>query len=292
MVRAASAHGKEKFFVDFYLSQTFPLKLKRDDQSVVFPLRIWGDISISSAPQSKEKAIGEMDENWMSKLSDLSLSQITTSAELLFGLELMLKSWGNENSKYKGTFGFIMSTGVVKSLSYVDDNPQIFKISSEEDFKKKYPGENIDGKTHVAFVLPERNRFFKQFYLGFRLKTYYKKSNTPALPSVFDMCWGINEAASGYEGHLFRKSVFRLDGFMPLPFKLPLLNLHVYVFGTIVVNTSKEKVGLPLYLQSPDTDVQLHSSEVLKVLFPDTDRDYFRIGLGINLADLFKGEKN
>lgn len=292
MVRATSASGKEKFFVDLYLSQPFPLKFKNDEHSIDFPLRFWGNVRLSSAPQPKEKPIKEVDQNALSELADLSLSQITTSAEVLLGLELRLRTWGNEKSKYKNTFSFIIATGAVKPFSATEDNPQIFKIPEDpEDFKKKYPGENIEGKDYVTFVLPERNRFYKQFYMGFRLKTYEKKNNGLPLPYVFDMTWGVNEAASGDEGHLFRKSVFRLDGFLPLPFKLPILKLPVYIFGTLVVNTSKEKVEPPLSLE-PVTDVQAYSPGVLKVFRQDNDRDYFRIGLGINLANLFSTDKN
>jgi len=198
---------------------------------------------------------------------------------------------GKEHNKYKSTFSFIMATGVVKPLFSTKDSLEIFKIS--EDFKNQYPRLDTEGKTHVTFILPERNRFYKQFYLGFRLKTYERSGNgTVPLPYVVDMTWGINEAASGEGGHLFRKSVFRLDSFLPLPFELPILKLPVYIFGAVVINASKGRARKPLFLEPAGTDVQAHSSEVLKVVLPDNDRDYFRIGIGINLAKLFEIEKS
>ena len=294
MIRATSAQGKERAFLDLYFSQPLPFKFNGDGINInIKPLHIWGNARFSSAPQASEKTIGALttDVNTYKSLNDLKLNDISRSGEFLLGFELNLKNIKSKNNKY--TIGLIMATGAIKPHSPDKDELEIYKIN--DDFKQAFPGEDTEGKEYFTFIPPERNRFFKQAYIGFRLKTYQRNKNGLAtLPSMFDATWGINEAASGGEGHLFRKSVFRLDGFLTL--KLPVIDVPLYIFGTVILNTSKEESRIPFYPEpiGADTQVQIHSPNVLKVALADNDRDYFRIGLGINLMDILKktnGEK-
>jgi hypothetical protein len=296
MIRATSAVGKDRAFLDLYFSQPLPFQFNANGNSKnVKPLRFWGNARFTSAPQASEKTIGALttDTNTYNTLNNMTLNDISRSGELLLGLELSLKEINSTNNKYLHTLGLIIATGAIKPYSPAKDEFEIFKINDE--FKEAYPGEDTEGKEYFTFIPPERNRFFKQFYIGFRMKTYRRNENgLDPLPSMFDATWGINEAASGGEGHLFRKSVFRLDGFLTL--KLPVINVPLYIFGTVILNTSKEESRIPFYPEpvGADTQVQINSPNVLKVALVDNDRDYFRIGLGINVLDILKkanGEK-
>jgi hypothetical protein len=289
--RASSSKGSQTGFFDAYFSQPLPgwAKFNKTREKLQMkPWRIWGNIRFSSVPQQNEKNIGALGPDFFSDLTKLKFNEITNSAEFIAGLDITLWRINNSNSHY--TLGLVFAAGAITPLKATSENVRIFKIS--DAFKERYPEEDYsDDPGYVAFVPQDRDRFYHQYYFGLRFKKYShkngKENGKNTFPAMFDVTWGLNDAASGGKGHLFKKSVFRLDGF--LPFDL-IHGFPMYLYGTVVLNTSKEKLGLPLFLDpvTEEDDVSPTSPNLLTIPVPESDRDYYRIGIGIDLTSLIK----
>jgi len=215
-----------------------------------------------------------------------------------------------------------------------------------------------DDKPFITFVTPDRSRFFRRFYTGMRLKTFFfnqsikgncypRKSDdsdqstqkskrtlsnqtdknkedrenassqdasnvvatqtvdtagkalkkpatldedpcqeTPynVFAGIIDMTFGKDEAVTG--GHL-KGWLFRIEASYPLPF-YP----GMHVFGSIYTGGKDPK--LPPFnaiaIQAPDNNATItpNDSNTFRFQVPPLNRDYFRIGIGVDLVQLFK----
>jgi len=159
------------------------------------------------------------------------------------------------------------------------------------------PGATTPCTSAVAFVPPSRTRFFLQEWGGLRWKTYYVKSrNTsgefgglcdtreagqvcPIFPGTFDVTVGQNSA---YSSGQVRGILVRTEAFYPLPF-YPML--HVFFTGWI--HASGKNVNLqPLLLDTAPSSVTVTSPGVQTVVLPVSNRDFYRLGMGLDLVQL------
>ena len=149
----------------------------------------------------------------------------------------------------------------------------------------------------VAFVPPSRTRFFLQEWGGLRWKTYYVKSKStsgefgglcdakeagqvcPVFPGTFDVTVGQNSA---YSSGQVRGILLRTEAFYPLPF-YP--TLHVFFTGWIHASGRNQTVQ-PLLLDTASSSVTVTSPGVQTVVLPVSNRDYYRIGMGLDLVQL------
>lgn len=299
LTKASSADKEEKAFIDLYLSQPLPVGFNKKKKR----WRVWGNARLTSVPQTNDKNIGIVGStNYFGGIETLKLNQITHAAEFLVGLDIRLcklkefrtdetddhiKEKTDKTDDRILTLGIILAAGGITPITPDKDSIPIFKIS--EGFKKQYPDEEFTDETkYVAFIPPTRNRFYHQYYVGIRLKTYYNKNNykndNVPPPAMFDVAWGLNDAASAGKGHFFKRPVVRLDGFMP--FRIG--GLHMYLFGTVVLNTTKETVEMPQFLEPAPDGTTLHDPNLKKLQLPENDRDYYRIGIGVDLSSLLQ----
>lgn len=288
---SSSAEGKSNAFFDVYLSTLMPGWTglsKRSSRLEMVPLRVWVNLRFTSVPQQNEKNIGALGPEYFSDLSKLKFNEIADAAEFMLGLDVTF--WRSDKIVNNGhtTLGLLLAAGAITNIKPTSDKVKTFMISDE--VKEKYPDENYDNIRYVAFVPQERDRFYRQYYIGLRLKVYShengNKKGEMTFPAMLDATWGLNDSVSGGEGDFFKKPVFRFDLFFP--FKL--LDFPMYFFGTLIVNADKESTGMPLFLEPTpeEDDVKPWSENLLKIAVPENDRDYYRIGLGIDLSALLK----
>jgi len=159
----------------------------------------------------------------------------------------------------------------------------------------------------VTFLTPERSRFFRKYYTGLRFKTFFFNEDVPGecwdsktgkeewrkrhphatcsapyniFPGTFDITIGQDESVTGGSAHGL---VWRMDAVYPLHF-LP--SLHV--FGSVYGTFQKNQNSRPFQLVQPGPNDTLNDSNTLRFLVPIQNRDYYRIGLGVDLVQLFK----
>lgn len=151
---------------------------------------------------------------------------------------------------------------------------------------------------YVAFVLQNRSRFEREYFGGFRLRTYYftgackdaieqglgetasnscKVENT--YPGTFDVRFGEDETVTA--GHL-RGVVMTLAGSYPLPGT----SGTVRIFGAEYLRLHKNSPSEPLALLAASPAVPITDDSVVIQEIAPTDQDYYRLGIGVDLIAL------
>jgi hypothetical protein len=229
-------------------------------------------------------------------------NDLTQSFDFLMGLEKKLSFIqglpGLGFIRGKSSMYMIAAGGAINPLA-PDKVAQIFKIPTtgtppavDSQFLKLFP--EASGKKNIAFVSPERDRFFRQYLAGVRFKTYFYDKNDKPLtifPAMYDFTVGQNEAITGS----LKGVILKFDGSTPLPIKgadyLSIFGAAQLRLGRKITNT------LPsFFLEPADSTANLFSSDTVIVpidRYPQTisNRDIFRIGIGVDLFKLFNQNK-
>jgi hypothetical protein len=162
-----------------------------------------------------------------------------------------------------------------------------------------------DGTTRafINFFTPERSRFFRKFYAGIRLKTYFfnpslkSECNPPVkrgesrgdcdalydiFPGTIDLTVGKDEAVSAGKLSTW---LFRLDANYPLPF-YP----GVHLFASMYTGLQGNKPTQPFnsYTINTPTTGTNNDSNTFRFGVQPLNRDYFRVGIGVDLVQVFK----
>lgn len=194
------------------------------------------------------------------------MNELAQAFEVLAGPE-----YKSPGGKRYVNVNLILASGFITPLN-PKDTIEVFNVpAGDASFVAQFP--HASGKSFIAFTQPDRNRFFRQGYVGFRLKTSYV-----ADPGTFYVAWGVNESVT--RGKL-RAGVIRLDGYFPLPLGN---GKYLGIFGSALVRPETSFSTTPLLL-TPATGVQVPGPNVAIVTRPTVDRDYYRAGIALNLIE-------
>ena len=265
--------------------------------------RIWGDFRITSVPQPNQNLFQSLNGSFGGAVNSGidRIRDLYTGFSFLAGYQYKLTRGSIAGNRFD--FSIIVGGGASSVLS-AEKNAPIYKIPGSEDPERRRLLENklrgltddrgvpfdpsrLAGYAHIAFVTKERDRFLRSYYGGFRFETHYGDT-APSRPSgMFDVLFGQDESVTG--GRL-QGSVLRLDGFFPL--SIGKGNL-VYLFGTSQLGLKRSKTNDPLLLPQADSTQTLTSPTTLVVPVPAANRDLYRIGVGVNLFQVFSaGNRN
>ncbi|HSB08588.1 MAG TPA: carboxypeptidase-like regulatory domain-containing protein, partial [Blastocatellia bacterium] len=277
---ATGAESEQHFFFDLHIEVPLGSRDKPDD-SLGPRWRNWGTIRVTTVPQEINSGVADFVTEFPTEVGKVKVSEIADAAEVLAGLEFRLLE-SNKKARDTGkqdivslsllgglglTTPFSLRTATARNVfEATDEARQRFNLSPDKKF--------------IAFVPQERDRFFRQYYAGLRLKTRYFEDgqDTGRNPAMLDLLWGFNEAITGGRLH---GSILRIEGF----YALPILDNTVYLFGTAMVKPVRAQFADPLVLKRaagqavPDPTVGI-------VSVPAPDRDYYRIGVGVDLSTL------
>lgn len=290
----------QKPFLDFF----FTAPLFGTNQN---PARFstWGSLRFAAVPTQQLASGGlgiqNFAGNFLTNFQAVQVNELVQGFDFLAGIQFKIAGGRNTLGASPGTFqktaiSLITGFGAINPFSK-RQSAQVFVIPKTSDgkvdpeFLKLFP--EAEGKTNIAFVTPERDRFFRQYYGGFRFNTYFFDKHGDVIngfPAMLDVTFGQNEIVTGK----LRNAVFRLEGFYPFPFAAKLL----YLYGTAMmkVGGGGVKTNLPLFL-SPVTSLTLPDPNTVIVPIdrnPNlrSNRDYYRIGVGINLMELLDKLRN
>ena len=163
-------------------------------------------------------------------------------------------------------------------------------------------------KTFIDFVTPDRSRFFRRYYVGLRLKTFFFSKNIKAecspqlkdvscdapydiFPGIVDFSTGKDDAVTG--GHM-STWLFRVEAVYPLPFYQ-----GIHVFGSVYTAMSRHSAK-PIPGDQPFNNYTIQAPtagtnndlNTFRFNLRPLSRDYFRIGIGIDLIQVFKKASN
>lgn len=293
------------------------------------PIRVpragfWGQIRLASTPD-QITATGILPTNLVNQVGQSGTTgSLVQSFDFLAGAEV--RAFSSNGSflslipgfRQKTRFYIAAGAGAISPLTAKKENAQIFTIPDPnspqfQPFIDRY-GTPDPAKKFVAFVPLDRDRFLRQWYAGVRLKTFYCEDQDCTrfrnhFPAVFDFMLGQNEAVTG--GRLkygvrddptdktritARKNafVFRIDAFYPLPFREA---SFIYLYGNAMMKFGAGGVNIenPIFLDPgsiliTDPKVYIPPSDLQQLLQPN--RDYYKIGVGVNLTDLFNRNRS
>jgi putative Ig domain-containing protein len=291
----SAAPSKQDFFFDLLYDR--PLGFQ-PDTDLGPSLRSWGNLRISSVPQQINSGVAEFATDFAQKVGNVQVNQVAQSFEFLGGMQYRIFASGagkdtkgnrtiesyagpNTGVRHRISINLILGGGVVTPLT-PQESTQIFNVPTNQPaFSLQYP--QTVGKQFVAFTLEDRNRFFRQAYGGFRLMTHYIDSTSVRPPETFDLTYGFNESVTGGRIH---GGVLRLEGFVPIPYSA---TSWIYLFGTGIFRPGGHAVNSTPFLLNPAPTGTLPTDPGAVVIpTPQTDRDYYRVGIGIDFVDLVK----
>lgn len=284
---ASAARSTQKYFFDLTLSA--PLPFQRNVDPYFGPRsRAWGTVRVTSVPQQVTSPVGQFATGFAQQVSNVKVNEVAQAIEFLAGVDVRLtdKMWtfgsfdGKTSNKF--TLSFIAAGGAITPLN-PRDTLETFRIFPGAAGLPPIP----PGKEFITFVSPDRDRFFRQFYAGIRAQGYYfdyKNSDIPLkrYPATLDITYGMNESVTG--GRL-RGGVIRIEGFYPLPYEdLSFVNL----FGTALIKPTRTQISDPLILEPAPAGTTVPANNVLLVTVPQINRDYYRVGVGVDFVSLIR----
>lgn len=318
---ASSAQSAQRFFGDLYVSLPFPFQAKERQHvgnSAPFSfgpkVRVFTDVRITTVPQQVRSTVGQFTGEFAQQVADLKVNEIAQATEFLAGVETRLLRLDRPMVSFDGktfqrfTLNLVFAGGAVtpitprQSIELFDIRPGTLRDQDRRRLLASFPDTDFTNADYVAFTTKDRNRFLRQYYGGFRFKTYYfgcaandtvdcENKRLGRFPSTIDVLFGGNEAVTGGR---FRGSILRIDFFQSIPVEGKFGS--VFFFGSFLMKPVRTIIQDPLLLQSAipcggaatAACVSVPSASTAMVFTPQINRDYYRIGVGVELLSLFK----
>ncbi|MDX2030332.1 MAG: Ig domain-containing protein [Blastocatellia bacterium] len=295
---ATSTQPEWRLFFDFFIRSSFPMRQKIDPdfgESV----QLWSALRVASAPQPSNISIKDTAANFKTDVGKLKLNEVAQVFDYLGGVEWRIPGFANKSllpsfagdTKQKFSLSFIASYGFV-TVPETSQSARVYQLPANTDFlqrKLARPAADFAGKEFIAFVDEDRDRFFRQYYAGFRAQTFFfNRHDVPMqrFPAQFDIQFGQNEYVTGGRLH---GTVLRFDGYFPLPFSKV---KFVSMFGTAIMRPVRAKTDIePLLLKPILVSEEKNVFDTSKIFDPKTlvigtkhfNRDYYKFGVGVDL---------
>lgn len=303
---ASSAPSVQKYFADLWLSVPAPfINTNWKDPNFGPRFQLWGDIRVTSTPQQIQSSIGDFAIQFPTQFGALKVNEVAQAAEFVAGVERRILDWGVTKSRLlsfdqstRERFGMYFTAGFGTVTPFNPrDTVQVFNNPApgvEPAFDQQIAAlgltSQLAGKKFVAFVSQDRDKFFRQYYAGIRLKTFYYDRDTDEpqrrFPATLDVVFGQNEAVTG--GRLHRV-VMRLEGFYPLPYTE---TNFMYLFGTADLILGRTHVNNAIILQPATNNPPIPDPSILLISTPQLNRDHYRIGVGMDFLQVINKIKS
>lgn len=317
-VGASSARGEQRPFLSLFFNTPInagtklvcPEGAKRkngktectDEQRITKPklsFSVWGDVRLTTTPVQSIGSLANFTpavfaSNFVQGDSAGKVNDLVRSFDFLVGFDKEIFAPRKIFSGFlrgRTSLSFIAAGGAISPLSS-DKGAAFYKVPTDEtsqnniNFFKDFP--TAKGYKNIAFIAPERDRFFRQYYAGFRLKTFFDNKDVQFHPAMFDVTFGQNEAITTR----LKGVIMRLDGSTPLPISKA---GFLYLFGSVNMRLGRSRETFPTFFLEPTTGISLTDQTTIvfpidNLPFQTKDRDVFRIGVGIDVFKLFKKE--
>ena len=247
--------------------------------------------------------------SYFSSAASATPQQEVYSIEALLGYDLDLLPFKNTRGTTRPYF--TINIGAITPLSPDQSSPTIYDLSGAIEaaytnpvnspiFNKSCPqtsspadtntqlsfspGTNETTECYVAFLSQGRDRFYRHYEAGFRLKHFAPdtKSGDEHFPAIFDAEVGQNEYVTGGEmrglvGHFSGSTYFPSD------------KIHgLYLFGSMDLALTKSQDFQAVLLQAPASPPAITASNVAVINVPQPNRDRWRLGFSFDLAEIIK----
>jgi hypothetical protein len=263
---------------------------------------LWGRVRLLGGPLPSSANIASAITNPTGTITTSTFSSVGQVVDFVVGPELRLY----QKDHYDGTTDRISLIGGVGATTPLPSNQlqQNFQVpasNSQQCFQlvQQYPKYFNAGTgsgssctltsalsgaavSSISFASEDRSNFFRKYAGGFRFAHVYPaKGQQPAYTGTLDLVVGQDESITG--GYL-QGAVIRADGYYPL---LIGGSSFVYLFGSASIKPGKVSEGTPIILD-PATAAPSQPLPAGAVVLPlmQPNRDFYRIGVGLNLTSI------
>jgi hypothetical protein len=269
-------------------------------------LAAWGRVRLLSAPQPGTVDIASVLTDPTGKITTQSYSSIGAAIDYVVGPELKLYQWNNGTSRSRVSLvagvgaTTPLSSGTV-TVSYavpppqtaeceqllatygagskLGPNPYLFKNPSQ--LSCIWNPANGTPYNFISFANQNRSNFLFKWGAGGRFThVYAAKGNTPSYSGSLDVLVGQDSSVTGGKVSGW---VFKLDGVYPMPYTGSIL----YVFGSAAMRFKHNQDFAPLILANATNAPTPPSDQVAVLSLTQPNRDFYRLGFGINLATIW-----
>ncbi|HEY1756014.1 MAG TPA: hypothetical protein VGG72_11500 [Bryobacteraceae bacterium] len=325
---ASSSGASQQYFAEFDMIAPWNCRDGQVAHALQHKCWLWLNPRIASVPSASSTALttlGSSASSLAGGLTSKTAGQIAQTMEFQGGVEFYLRSpwegaqFGRNHSWDRTAISFIAGGGVVTPFSPASSAPEFaLNANAAQQFNQNptlaslYPqlasalcnygftGANCSktpasaGPSIVAFVPPARSRFYRDFYAGIRLRTFFLKGACPdpslkvsepackldnTFPGYFDVRFGEDETVTA--GRLV-PLVMTLAASYPLPGT----SGSVRVFGSVYLRLHASQNSNPLLLLPSASYATLDQPSVVVQPVAPSDQDYYRVGLGVDLIPL------
>ena len=325
---SSASSPSQQYFTEFNLIAPFNCFEKRVPYPLGHKCWFWLNPRIASVPAPGTPALSGLGSSAASLgagLNSQNFSEITQSLELQEGIEFYLKNpwqgtqFGRDQNWARSSISFMAGGGIVTPFSSVASaaefalNPNVaLQFNQNPGLAAQYPNlaqalcgygysgpacakaTPVTSPSTVAFVPPTRSRFYRDFYAGLRLRSFYLTGDCPdpslekeapnckpenIFPGTFEMRFGEDETATA--GHLV-PLVMTFAASYPLPGTSGALR----IFGSVCLRFARNRTTQPLALLPSSSYATLDQPSVVIQPIPAVDQDYYRLGLGVDLIPL------
>ncbi|MGO9241754.1 MAG: hypothetical protein ACLQBJ_13185 [Bryobacteraceae bacterium] len=330
---AVNADAAQNLFMDLFLSHPLAFwhdmgdKSKGERDALGPPLRYFGDIRISSAPQQLNSVLTDNLYALAGSPATLKANQIGQSGDFLVGMTYRFGSFAKPffrqvGDKERISLNLLVAVGGIGSFAQPSNTPTAYVFPTGTSQQQVDAlcnlglvgltctgGSNGVGQTlpaaysYLAFKPTSHgNQFFRQGYAGVRLASQDACNAYPGSPCNragirLDITFGENEAVTN---GTFRHPVWRFESFVPIPIKAGgALDSVIYFFASFYLNADRTNLetqaqeGLQaLILQPAPSSWNTATPGTFYVPALPSWRDYYRLGFGIDLLRLITNQTN
>lgn len=152
------------------------------------------------------------------------------------------------------------------------------------------PSSSTPTYKYVAFLLPNRSRFYSDYSAGIRLRTYFytgdcKARNDPSckvddiFPGIFDIRFGQDQTVTA---GMLRGVVMTIDASYPLPGT----GGSIRIYGSSYLRLHDNLNEVPLAVTPATSQVAITDPTLVVQPIQPSDQDYYRLGAGVDLVSL------
>ena len=270
---------------------------------VVNRMGAWGRVRVLGAPQPSTQGILSTFTDPTGQLTTQDYSKVGTSLDFVIGPRVQITDVNH--SRYGG-WDFIAVFGATTPLSSQTvaitfkapppGSEECSTLTNRFTIKNGYaPGLTlapagsstclVGGYTDMSFSNQDRSSFLLKWGAGFRTTAKWDcASQTACAPSYGALDLTIGQDESATRG-LLRHFVFKLDGILPLSINKS--SSYLYLFGSAYIRVARNQDLSPLILETETATVTIPSNTVIVLPLQQPDRDFYRLGVGLNMNQVF-----
>ncbi|HWB83547.1 MAG TPA: hypothetical protein VG675_05380 [Bryobacteraceae bacterium] len=284
---ASTSDPRLAYFLDFFIERALG-----DADAATAKVNVWGNVRLSTVAQQFDTTSVSGILQAAEGIRNVKINRLVEGAEFLTGIEYRPFLW-RANPHMVRTLGVIAAFGAAGPFSPADSVSAIYQAPAAGTaqlaaLQKQYPdlpAPAAGSAAYVAFAAPERTQFYRQWGLGIRISTF-DKDHSGSPPGTYSLTLGQDEAVTG--GRL-SALVGHFDVFYPLPLNVAGFQCF-YLFGTAALRLSRSGEYPPVFLAPAGANVTITDDNV-SVLTNPSNRDMYRVGVGIDLLNLLRQVK-